>query len=149
MTVRLAAVRVAPFSTPHPPRNFPGPPESVRIACWVVTTGQRRSWPSSGCTARPTPKIGAVQLDPSLPLRPPQPPTIQSYHMKYGRSSYRLSRPPTSRYSRLKVQAIVRSGRMFDQSSKTEFMIFSNGPEQKPAQGVGHTEFTTVPGGPQ
>ena len=43
ITVRSARVSVAPFSTPQPPRNFPGPPESVRIACWVVTTGQRRS----------------------------------------------------------------------------------------------------------
>ena len=57
--------------------------------------------PSRGCTARPTPKIGAVAFEPSLPFRPPQPPTIQSYHMKIGRPSWRPSRPPTSRYSRL------------------------------------------------
>ena len=69
--------------------------------------------------------IGAVAFEPSLPLRPPQPPTIQSYHMKIGRPSRRASRPPTSRYSRLNEQAIARSGTSPDQSSKIEFMIFS------------------------
>ena len=149
MTVRSAAVSVAPFSTPQPPRNLPGPPESVRIACCVVTTGQRRSWPSSGCTASPTPKIGAVQLEPSRPLRPPQPPTIQSYHMKYGLSSLRASRPPTSRYSRLNEQASARSGISFDHSSKIAFMIFSYGPEQKPVTAIGQGALTTEPTGPR
>ena len=55
------------------------------ISCSVVSTGVRRSWPSNGCTARPTPNTGEVQFCPSLPLRPPQPPAIQSYHMKNGR----------------------------------------------------------------
>ena len=81
-----ASVSVPPFSTPQPPRNWPGPPESGTSWCPVVSTGQRRSCPSSGWTARPTPKIGAVAVEPSLPFRPPQPPTIQSYHMKIGRS---------------------------------------------------------------
>ena len=44
---------------------------------------------------------------------------------------------------------MARSGRMLAHSSNTEFMIFSNGPEQNPAQGVGQTELTTVPSGPQ
>src|SRR5207247_3137089 len=124
ITVASASRRIAPFSTPQPPRKRPGPPESVRISCPVVSTGQSRSWASSGCTARPTPKIGAVAFDPSLPFRPPQPPTIQSYHMKIGRSRLRPSRPPTSRYSRLNEHASARSGCSPDQSSKIEFMIF-------------------------
>ncbi len=125
MTVRLASVRVPPFSTPQPPRKRPGPPLSVTISCPDVSTGQRRSWPSSGWTASPTPKIGAVAVEPSRPLRPPQPPTIQSYHMKYGLSGERTSRPPTSRYSRLNDPAIARSGMIPDQISKHAFMIFS------------------------
>ncbi len=125
MTVPSASVSRPPFSTPQPPRNRPGPPESVWISCPVVTTGDSRSWPSTGCTARPTPKIGAVAFAPSWPLRPPQPPAIQSYHMKIGRSAWRASRPPTSRYSRLNEQASARSGITRDQSSKIEFMIFS------------------------
>src|SRR5205814_7015180 len=125
ITVASASLRIAPFSTPQPPRNRPGPAESVRISCPVVSTGQSRSCASSGWTARPTPKIGAVAFEPSLPLRPPQPPTIQSYHMKIGRLSRRASRPPTSRYSRLNEQARARSGWSFDQSSKIEFMLFS------------------------
>ena len=92
--------------------------------------------------------MGAVAFDPSMPLRPPQPPTIQSYHMKIGRSGLRRSRPPTRRYSRLKQQAIARSGMTSDQSSKIEFMIFSYGPEQKPVTATGHSALTTVPGGP-
>ena len=95
------------------------------MRCSVVSTGVRRSWPSSGCTARPTPKTGEVALEPSLPLRPPQPPAIQSYHMNTGRSSARASRPPTSRYSRLKQHAIARSGMTCDHSSKTALMTFS------------------------
>ncbi len=46
------------------------------------------------------------------------------------------------------MQAIARSGRISAQSSNTEFMIFSNGPEQKPATGVGQSALTTVPSGP-
>ena len=95
------------------------------ISCWEVSTGVRRSWPSNGWTASPTPNTGDVQSCPSRPLRPPQPPAIQSYHMKNGRSSRRASRPPTSRYSRLKQQAIARSGMICDHSSKPAFMIFS------------------------
>src|SRR5205823_3765022 len=112
-TAAPAPLPPAPFSTPQPPRNLPGPPESVLISCPVVKTGQSRSCASSGCTARPTPKIGAVAFEPSLPFRPPQPPTIQSYHMKIGRLSLRASRPPTSRYSRLNEQASARSGTSF------------------------------------
>ena len=125
MTEASASVSVPPFSTPQPPRYRPGPPESVPIWCIVVTTGVRRSWPSHACTARPTPKTGAVALEPSLLTRPPQPPAIQSYHMKYGLDSLRPSRPPTSRYSRLKAQAMARSGMIPDHSSKIPFMIFS------------------------
>ena len=114
-----------------------------------MSTGQRRSWPSSGWTASPTPKIGAVAVEPSRPLRPPQPPTIQSYHMKYGLSGERTSRPPTSRYSRLNEQAIARSGMIPDQISKHAFMIFSYGPEQKPVTAIGQGALTTVPSGPR
>ena len=81
ITVPSASVSRPPFSTPQPPRKRPGPPESVLISWPEVTTGDSRSWPSTGCTARPTPKIGDVALAPSRPLRPPQPPAIQSYHM--------------------------------------------------------------------
>ena len=91
----------------------------------AVSTGVSRSCPSSGCTASPTPNTGDVQFWPSRPSRPPQPPAIQSYHMKNGRSSIRPSRPPTSRYSRLKQHAIARSGMTCDHSSNPAFMIFS------------------------
>ena len=48
ITVASASRRIAPFSTPQPPRNRPGPAESVRISWPVVSTGQSRSWASSG-----------------------------------------------------------------------------------------------------
>ena len=117
---------------------------------WVVVrTGLSRSWPSSGWTASPGPNIGEVAFDPSLELRPPQPPAIQSYHMKYGRPGSRPSRPPTSRYSRLKEHAMARSGTMRDQISMIEFINFSYVPEQNPVTAMGQPAFTTVPSGPR
>ena len=80
--VRPIAVRAPPLTTPQPPRNRPGPPLSAMMACSLVTTGVSLSWASTDCTARPTPKIGEVADDPSRSARPPQPPAIQSYHMK-------------------------------------------------------------------
>ena len=44
---------------------------------------------------------------------------------------------------------MARSGRISAQSSNTEFMIFSKGPEQKPATGVGQSALTTLPLGPR
>ena len=46
-------------------------------------------------------------------------------HEDTAASSVRASRPPTSRYSRLKQQAIARSGMICDHSSNPAFMIFS------------------------
>jgi hypothetical protein len=67
-----------------------------------------------------------VAVEPSLPFLPPQPPDIQSYHMKNRPLvSGRSSMPPIRRYSRLKEQARERSGMTRDQSSKIAFMIFS------------------------
>ena len=48
-----------------------------RLHAYHLSTGERRSWPSSGCTARPTPNTGAVALEPSFVARPPQPPAGQ------------------------------------------------------------------------
>ena len=107
----------------HLPNDLPGQAlaEFARVARrWV-----RRSCPSNGWIIRPTPKTGAVAVLPSLPLRPPQPPTIQSYHMNGRWYPGRRSQPPTRRYSRLNEQASARSGSTRDQSSKVAFMIFS------------------------
>src|SRR5699024_1108636 len=82
MPVPVASVRVPPFCTPNPPRCFPGPAESTAMLWEVVRTGLRRSWPSTGCTASPVPKTGDVAEEPSFVARPPQPPAIQSYHLK-------------------------------------------------------------------
>ena len=64
--------------TPAPPRHLPGPGESLRISNSVVRIGLARSWPSTGCDISPVPKQAVVTLQPSLPLRPPQPPGSQS-----------------------------------------------------------------------
>src|SRR5699024_10799896 len=128
MTAPEASVRMPPLLTPQPPRNRPGPPESVLIECWVVSTGVSRSWPSTGCTASPVPNTGEVAEDPSFVDRPPQPPAIQSYHMKQGLGFTRESWPPTSRYSRLNAQVSARSGMMWDHSWKIAFITFSYGP---------------------
>src|SRR5690606_41631031 len=71
---------------------LPGPPESVISSCTLVRIGVSRSWPSSGCTARPTPKTGDVAFEPSLLLLPPQPPAIQSYHRSEEHTSELQSR---------------------------------------------------------
>lgn len=68
---------------------------------------------------------GEVAFEPSLPLRPPHPPTIQSYHIKNGDGSLLLSQPPIRGYSRLKQPANARSGITRDHSSKRAFIIFS------------------------
>ena len=68
--------------------------------------------------------------------------------MKYGRASVRASRPPTSRYSRLKQPAIARWGMISDHSSKPAFMIFSYAPETEPVTATGQPALTTVPSGP-
>src|ERR671925_1804456 len=149
ITVLRTSVRRPPFCTPQPPRQRPGPPVSGRISWPVVTTGERRSWPSSGWTASPTPNTGEVALEPSLPLRPPQPPAIQSYHMKIESPPPRVSVPPTSRYSRLNDAAIARSGMTCDHSSKIAFMILSHGPEQNPVTAVGQAALTQLPSGPR
>src|SRR5215218_2795720 len=72
MTVSSISVRVPPFCTPQPPRYWPGPPESGTIWWVEVTTGERRSWPSSGWTARPTPKNrgGGVRTVPAVAPAP-------------------------------------------------------------------------------
>src|SRR5699024_6320802 len=96
ITVSLTSVKVPPFSTPHPPRYSPGPPESVIISCLDVTTGVSLSCPSHGCTLNPAPKTGDIVLASSRSTLPPCLPAIQSYHRKT--SSYRLrsSQPPMS-----------------------------------------------------
>ena len=66
--------------------------------------------------------------------------------MKIGFSGLRRSRPPQSRYSRLKAQAMARSGMIWDHISKIAFMIFSNG-IRKPVTAVGHSAATMEPGG--
>ena len=70
MTAPSGSVSRPPLDTPTPPRKRPGPPESGTISCAVVSTGVRRSWPSSGCTARPTPKTGEVQFGAVLAVAP-------------------------------------------------------------------------------
>ena len=113
-----------------------------------MITGVRRSCPSTGCTASPVPNTGEVAEEPSFVDRPPHPPAIQSYHMKYGLDSVLASCPPTSRYSRLNAHAIARSGMMWDHSSKIAFMTFSYGPEQNPVTACGQPALTTVPSSP-
>ncbi len=78
MTLPSASSITEVLRTPAPPRQRPGPAESVRISYSVVRIGFARSWPSTGCDISPVPKQAVVTLLPSRPLRPPQPPGSQS-----------------------------------------------------------------------
>ena len=73
-----ASCRVLVLTTPAPPRHLPGPGESVPIWYSLAMMGQSRSCPSTGWVISPVPKQAVVTLQPSLPLRPPQPPGSQS-----------------------------------------------------------------------
>ena len=144
--MRSASRSVALLRTPQPPRHLPGPRESARIAYSSSRSARPRSCPSTGCDGRPTPKQAVVPLQPSRPLRPPQPPAIQSYHMKIGLVVERRSRPPISRYSRLKAQAMraLRHDLRPDLEDRVHDLLERH---QNPVTAIGQRALTTVSSG--